>query len=449
MKRINAAITLLLLLSGSTAYAHRIDEYLQATIVSLSEGRMEASMRLIPGTLVAGSIISAIDMDNDGTFSPTEQRAYAQRVIADLAISLDGHALQPQLTSWGFPQPEQMREGLGEIHIEYAVALPNGNTSRQLILSKQHLSSNSVYLMNVAMPDDHRIHVLAQKRNQQQSIYELDYQQNTTPAATFSARLLTTLGKVQFSSLFHLGMRHIAEGTDHLLFLLTLLLPAPLLLSGSRWAGPASVCDSLGRIFGIVTAFTIGHSVSLTLAALNLVLVPSRPVELLIAASVFVSALHALHPIVPGKEALVAAFFGLIHGLAFAATLDRLGLGHWQGVAGILSFNLGIEAMQIIVVAAILPSLLLLSRTNAYSILRIGGALFAGTASLAWMAERAFAFETLVDAIMSALGRHAVSLSAALLLLSVCCRLLQNFPPSFSTKRTALDRRELTPDSAG
>lgn len=232
-------------------------------------------------------------------------------------------------------------------------------------------------------------------------------------------------------------MRHIAEGTDHLLFLLTLLLPAPLLLSGSHWGGPASVYGSLGRIFGIVTAFTIGPSVSLTLAALNVVHVPSRPVEVLIAASVFVSALHALRPIVPGKEALVAAFFGLIHGLAFAATLDRLGLGHWQRVAGILSFNLGIEAMQIVALAAILPSLLLLSRTKVYSILRIGGALFAGSASLAWMAERAFAFGTPVDAIVNALARHAVSLAAALLLVSVCCRLLQNFLPSFSTKRTA------------
>jgi hypothetical protein len=98
----------------------------------------------------------------------------------------------------------------------------------------------------------------------------------------------------------------------------------------------------------IVTAFTIGHSITLALAG------------------------------IPGKEAAIAAFFGLIHGLAFAATLDRLGLSRWERVAGILAFNLGIETMQMIVVAVILPSLILMSSTRAYPFLRIGGALFAG-----------------------------------------------------------------------
>ena len=135
----------------------------------------------------------------------------------------------------------------------------------------------------------------------------------------------------QFSSLFRLGMRHIAEGTDHLLFLLTLLLPAPLLAAGRRWGAAAGVRQSLLRMLGIVTAFTLGHSLTLMLAALGVLHVPGRPIEVLIAVSIFVSALHALRPIlpgiVPGKEARIAAFFGLIHGLAFAATLDRLGLG--------------------------------------------------------------------------------------------------------------------------
>ncbi len=115
---------------------------------------------------------------------------------------------------------------------------------------------------------------------------------------------------------------------------------------------------------------------------LGAVNVPSRPVEVLIALSILVSALHAFRPIFPGKEAFIAAFFGLIHGLAFAATLDRLGLEHWEQVAGILAFNLGIEAMQMLVVAAILPSLMLLSRTPAYPIFRIGGVTVAGAACL-------------------------------------------------------------------
>ena len=104
---------------------------------------------------------------------------------------------------------------------------------------------------------------------------------------------------------------------------------------------------------------------------------------MLIAISILVSAIHALRPIFPGREAAIAAFFGLIHGLAFAATLSELGLGRWERVAGILAFNLGIETMQMIVVAVTMPSLLLMSRTRAYPVLRISGALFAGLVSWA------------------------------------------------------------------
>src|SRR5206468_3636291 len=164
---------------------------------------------------------------------------------------------------------------------------------------------------------------------------------------------------------------------DHLLFLLALLLPAPLIVFGSRLAGFAGVRRSVLRILKIVTAFTIGHSITLALATLGLVRVPSRPIEVLIAVSILVSAIHALRPLFPGKEAGIAAFFGLIHGLAFAATLGELGLGRWERVAGILAFNLGIETMQLVVVAVTMPSLVLMSRTRAYPFLRIGGALFA------------------------------------------------------------------------
>jgi hypothetical protein len=225
-------------------------------------------------------------------------------------------------------------------------------------------------------------------------------------------------------SLFHLGLRHIAEGTDHLLFLLTLLLPAPLVAYGGRWAGPAGVRRSLLRVLSIVTAFTIGHSVTLTLAAMGAVHLPDRPIEVFIAVSIFVSAIHALRPLLPGKEAYIAIFFGLIHGLAFAATLDCLGMGRWERFGGILSFNLGIETMQIIVVAAILPSLMLLSRTRAYSLFRISGALCAGIASLAWFLQRLLDVGTPVDTIVNVFARHAVWIAALIFAASVICRFL-------------------------
>jgi hypothetical protein len=269
--------------------------------------------------------------------------------------------------------------------------------------------------------------LLAQKRNQKQSLYELDYQQQgdvrAAPLMPWN-RARIWLNGIQVGDLFRLGMRHIADGTDHLLFLLALLLPSPLLVMGPKWGPPTSVRQSLLRTLGIVTAFTIGHSITLSLAALGAVTIPSRPVEVLIAVSIFVSAVHAFRPIFPGKEALIAGFFGLIHGLAFAATLDRLGLGRWERVAGILSFNLGIETMQMLVVAAILPSLILLSGMRGYPVFRIGAAIFAGAASAGWVAERLFGVNGDVDMIVNAFAQHSAWIAVSLFLISVMSKLL-------------------------
>jgi hypothetical protein len=165
---------------------------------------------------------------------------------------------------------------------------------------------------------------------------------------------------------------------------------------------------------------------TLSLAALGTVTVPSHPTEVLIAVSILVSAVHAFRPIFPGKEAWIAAFFGLIHGLAFAATLDRLVLGRWERVAGILSFNLGIETMQLLVVVSILPSLIVMSRTGAYSAFRIGGAILSGVASAGWIVERLFGVNAGVDTIVNAFAQHSVLIAVSLSLLSVALRLLPN-----------------------
>jgi HupE / UreJ protein len=421
------------LVFGRTAFGHRIDEYLQATILSLEGNRIQASMRLIPGMLVSPSLIASIDVDGDGAFSDSEERAYAQCVLNDLSITIDGKSVPPKLLSWSFPQPAQLQDGLGEIHIEYGIdiedgiGLFDGGQNRSLIVANHHLSGTSVYLMNVLVPQDPGIRILAQKRNPQQSLYEVDYQQRAAANATqltLWGRARVWLNGVQVASLFRLGMRHISEGTDHLLFLLVLLLPAPLLAAGRGWGAPIGARQSLLRIVSIVTAFTVGHSITLALAALGVLHVPSRPVEVLIAVSILISAAHAFRPIFPGKEALIAAFFGLVHGLAFAATLDRLGLGLGDRAAGILAFNLGIEAMQILVVAAILPSLLLMSRTRAYPALRLGGAIFAGAASAGWVAERLFGVDSNVDLIVNVFARHSLLIALSLFLVSLACRLL-------------------------
>ena len=367
----------------------------------------------------------------DGIISDSERRAYAERVLRDLSLSVDGHVLTPQLLSVNFPDIEEMKEGLGEIKIEFDAKLMPGGSHRKIVFENHHQSRISAYLVNCLVPRDQDIQVIAQNRNENQSLYVLEYAQagghSDSLAYQWWSSLRASLGNLGgFPSMFRLGMRHIAEGTDHLLFLLALLLPAPLLVFRSRWAGFAGVRRSVLQILKVVTAFTIGHSITLALAAFGLVRVPSRPIEVLIAFSILVSAAHALRPLFPGREAGIAAAFGLMHGLAFAATLQNLGLGWGERVVSILGFNLGIETMQLIVVCCAMPSLVLLSRTGAYALLRIGGALFAMFASAGWIAERLLNVHTLVDAVVDGVAHRALWIAPILFLISVVCWALRN-----------------------
>jgi hypothetical protein len=191
-----------------------------------------------------------------------------------------------------------------------------------------------------------------------------------------------------FKDLLNLGMQHIKEGTDHLLFLIVLLLPATLLKNGRQWGTYGGLKYSVSRLLKIVTAFTIGHSITLLIGALGWVKLPAQPVEILIAISILVSAIHAIYPIFPGKEMYVAAGFGLIHGLAFAGVLSGMNLSAGTLAVSILGFNLGIELMQLFIIALIIPWLILLSHSRVYKRVRISGAISAAIAAGAWVTER-------------------------------------------------------------
>src|SRR5947209_14779733 len=89
---------------GAPASAHRLDEYLQATLIAVEEHRVQASMRLIPGVAVSSNVLAVIDTNRDGVISQPEQQAYAEHVLRDLSLSIDGHRLTPRLASVRFPE---------------------------------------------------------------------------------------------------------------------------------------------------------------------------------------------------------------------------------------------------------------------------------------------------------------------------------------------------------
>jgi hypothetical protein len=218
-----------------------------------------------------------------------------------------------------------------------------------------------------------------------------------------------------FVSAIGLGMHHIAEGHDHLLFLIALLLPAPVLAAGRRWNGYGGWRHTLRTLIAVVSAFTVGHSVTLIGGAFFGWRLPVQPVEVGIAVSILVSAIHAWRPLFPGREAFVAAGFGLIHGLAFATLIGRFGLDPMQKAKSILGFNLGIELVQLMVVAAVMPALVMLARTRWYPAARSAGAVFAGIAATAWILERSLGVDNPVGRAIDAGLSHAPWLFAALM----------------------------------
>lgn len=165
------------LLASATASAHRLDEYLQATLISVEKDRVQAQIRLVPGVAVLPMVLASIDSNADGVISASEQQAYAQRVLRDLSFTIDGEHLKPQLISVKFPPIEDIKEGLGEIQLEVTADLsPNGH-NRKLIFENHHQTRIAAYLVNALVPRDPDIHLLTQNRNYDQSFYRLEYVQ--------------------------------------------------------------------------------------------------------------------------------------------------------------------------------------------------------------------------------------------------------------------------------
>jgi hypothetical protein len=187
------------------------------------------------------------------------------------------------------------------------------------------------------------------------------------------------------------GVWHIWLGYDHILFLLSLLFPAVLIRRHREWLPAERFRPVLLEVVKIVTAFTVAHSLTLSLATLGMIELPSRWVESAIAASVVLAALNNVYPLIGKKLWLVAFGFGLIHGLGFANVLKDLGLPNGMLAMTLLAFNLGVEAGQIAIVSAFLPAAFYLRNSWGYRQLLVNtGSVVVVFIALIWLAERSF-----------------------------------------------------------
>jgi hypothetical protein len=194
-----------------------------------------------------------------------------------------------------------------------------------------------------------------------------------------------------FFEYYQAGVLHILSGIDHLLFLLSLLLPAVLFRDGRQWQPVAQARSAVISILKVVTAFTLAHSLTLTLAALDVVRLPSRLTESVIAGSIIVAALNNIFPLVTESRARIAFAFGLLHGFGFASVLTDMGLPQGARLISLLAFNLGIETGQLVVVLAVMPVVYWLRSGIFYrrALMPFGSAAIAALA-LVWLVQRAF-----------------------------------------------------------
>ena len=205
----------------------------------------------------------------------------------------------------------------------------------------------------------------------------------------FTLREISAAG--QFLAFARQGVWHIWIGFDHILFLLSLLLPAVLAYSGRRWQPVDRFRPAFWDVVRVVTSFTVAHSITLSLAALEVITLPSRLVESTIALSVVLAALNNVRPVIEERRWLMAFVFGLIHGFGFASVLADLGLPRNALLLALVGFNLGVEGGQMAIVATFLPLAFLLRATPLYrrGIMTGGSVLIAMVAAI-WLIERAF-----------------------------------------------------------
>jgi hypothetical protein len=194
-----------------------------------------------------------------------------------------------------------------------------------------------------------------------------------------------------FVQYFRVGVFHIAIGLDHLLFLAGLLLPAVVWREGRAWRTVAHPREAFVGVVKVVTAFTLAHACTLTLASLDLLRLPTRLAESLVAATIVFAAVNNLQPMVRQGLWRLAFAFGLIHGAGYASVLGDLGLDPPTLALALLGFNLGVEGMQVAMAALFVPLSFQLRRQGFYQWGVVGGgSLLVAALGTVWLIERAF-----------------------------------------------------------
>ena len=180
--RVLVVVGALVLAYATPGFAHRLDEYLQATTISVSRDRVQVQMRLAPGVAVVSTVLDSLDADANGLISELEQRAYAERVLRDVSFTVDGERVPLRLVSSSFASVDELRRGLGENTLDFDATVPSGSGNRRLVFTNTHRQRIAAYLVNALVPRDPHIRITSQNRDYAQSTYEMAFVE--APAGT-------------------------------------------------------------------------------------------------------------------------------------------------------------------------------------------------------------------------------------------------------------------------
>ena len=185
------------------------------------------------------------------------------------------------------------------------------------------------------------------------------------------------------------GVIHIFIGIDHILFLLALLLPSVLILKDGRWSVNNSFAHTISNVIKVVTAFTLAHSITLSLSILGYISLDSWIIESIIALSVVLAALNNISGVIQGRMWVLVFAFGLIHGMGFASVLNELALTPESKFVALVGFNIGVELGQLCIVLLFVPLIFSLRKQSFYKPLFLyTGSFSIVIMGLIWMAER-------------------------------------------------------------
>ena len=372
MKALLRLLAIALLCGAAAAWAHKpSDSYLTIRVGAAGiTGQWDIALRDLDFAI-------GLDADGDGQITWGEVRSrhdeIAAYAAARLALRGDGQRCSLQV---GTQQVDTHTDGAYTV-LPLRVACPASATALEIDytlfadLDPQHRG-----LLNLATEHGTRTAVLGPQASSQR--FELAAEAS---GSTWS----------QFVTYLREGIWHIWIGFDHILFLLSLLLPAVGVWQARRWQPVEHIGVAAMDVLRVVTAFTVAHTVTLSLATLGLVSLPSRLVESAIAGSVVLAALNNLWPLFHGRRWTVAFVFGLIHGFGFASVLADLGLPSGALALALVGFNVGVEVGQLAIVAVFLPLAFVLRHSWLYrrGVLAGGSALIAVLAAV-WFLERAF-----------------------------------------------------------